>query len=219
MNMWKRRHCQYKRRYLLCVMGVFLLTACHSATSVENTGSCIGYSDSDTSQYILPYEMGAAYEVIQGNCAPKRAPWTHYEQERHAYDFGMPIGTKILASRAGTVIFVREQFTDNDHKQEQGNAVVVLHDDNTVALYGHMTQNGVLVELGQQVEQGEIIALSGNSGQSPVPHLHFQVNACPDFDACESLPITFRNALPNPGRLIQGEHYTAESFNSFLRKE
>ena len=77
------------------------------------------------------------------------------------------------------MIFVREEFTDNQHGADQGNAVVILHADNTVALYGHMTQNGVLVEPGEQVTQGDVLALSGNSGQSPVPHLHFQVNACP----------------------------------------
>ncbi|GAK53605.1 peptidase M23B [Candidatus Moduliflexus flocculans] len=191
---------------------LLLLTACHSATSsLEETETCVGYPDAQTSAYLLPYETGASYRVFQGNCAPPKAPWTHYAKARYAYDVEMPIGAKIVAARAGTVVFIREQFTDRQHAQEQGNALVVLHDDNTVALYGHLTQNGALAELGQRVEQGETIALSGNSGQSGnVPHLHFQVNACPDFDACESVPVTFRNARPNPGRLIQGERYTAE---------
>lgn len=85
--------------------------------------------------------------------------------------------------------------------------MVILHENNTVALYSHMMHQGVLPELGQHVEQGKVIALSGNSGRSPVPHLHFQVKACPDFDICESIPVTFRNAIPNPGRLLKDAVY------------
>ena len=170
---------------------------------------CENYSDWQESEYILPYEPGSAYAVIQGNCAPKSITWAHYDNNRYAYDFGMPIGTPILAVRAGRVIFVRENFTDDQHEQEQGNALVVQHEDNTIALYGHMTQNGVLVGLGDHVEQGDVIALSGNSGMSPVPHLHLQVNDCADFNVCESVPVTFRNARPNNGRLLKDETYEA----------
>jgi len=204
------RQKRWRKLFMLC--GLFLVTACHSATSsIEKTDACLGYPDAQKSLYVLPYETGATYQVFQGNCAPPNAPWTHYAKDRHAYDFAMPIGAKIVAARAGTVAFIREQFTDQQHAQEEGNALVILHDDNTVALYGHLTHNGALVELGQRVEQGELIALSGDSGETGnVPHLHFQVYACPDFDVCESMPMTFRNAFPNPGRLMQGEKYTAE---------
>jgi hypothetical protein len=194
---------------LACLFMISLLISCGNTTQIESVDICADYPDWQTSLYILPYLAGTSFEVIQGNCMPKGKGWMHFGNMRYAYDFGMPIGTPILASRSGMVVFVREQFTDNDHAQEQGNALVILHDDGTVALYGHMTYHGVLVAVGDRVAQGDRVALSGNSGESPVPHLHFQVDACSDFDACETVPISFRNTVPHMGRLIHGASYEA----------
>jgi murein DD-endopeptidase MepM/ murein hydrolase activator NlpD len=170
---------------------------------------CSGYPDWNNSPYILPYRSGESYPVIQGNCADKERPWTHYDRQRYAYDFGMPVGTAVIASRSGTVVFVRDLFTDNDHGKDQGNAIVILQEDGTYALYAHITHQGSQVKVGQIVAQGTLIACSGNSGESPAPHLHFQVNECGDFVNCNSLPVTFRNAAPNTGRLEKGQPYSA----------
>jgi murein DD-endopeptidase MepM/ murein hydrolase activator NlpD len=189
---------------------ISLFAGCSSTRITHQTGLCSNYTDPQSSQYILPYVKGEAHPVIQGNCAPEEYPWTHYGNQRFAYDFGMPINTMIIAARAGTVVFVRDNFTDNDHGKNQGNAIVILQEDGTYALYAHITNKGSKVKLGQVVKQGEEIAHSGNSGESPMPHLHFQVNACGDFIKCESLPISFRNALPVTNRLEKGVVYSAE---------
>lgn len=197
---------------------ITVLTVCSCAVA-----SCAGsnlaqhreqyptYPDWHASQYILPYNTGETHPLIQGNCELDRYPWTHNGRQKFAYDFGMPIGTAIIAARSGTVVFVRDQFTDNDHGKNQGNAVVLLHPDGSFALYAHITLNGSKVKLGQVVKQGELIALSGNSGESPEPHLHFQVNQCGDFVNCDSMPVSFRNANPATDRLERGMSYTAEN--------
>ncbi len=55
-----------------------------------------------------------------------------------------------------------------------GNVVIIRHDSLTETLYGHMER--VLVDEGQRVKAGQIIALVGNRGQSTGPHLHFEVH-------------------------------------------
>jgi murein DD-endopeptidase MepM/ murein hydrolase activator NlpD len=179
------------------------------AGTADGADTCGVYPAADSSPYVLPYPAGKAYEVIQGNCAAKGGKWTHFDASRYAYDFGMPIGSQVVAVRAGVVVFVREHFSDRDHRPDQANALVVQHDDGTLALYGHLTRDGVLPDVGDRVRQGEVIARSGNSGQSPVPHLHFQVYLCGDSVPCPTLPVTFRNARPNPDRLERDRIYEA----------
>jgi|GEM_PF-1888145 len=209
-NYIRSRHHSHRMMIYAAVCTISLFIGCSNIHNVHNNEQCLNYPNPQSSQYILPYATGEAYPVIQGNCAPKEYPWTHYGNMRFAYDFGMPIGTTIIAVRAGTVVFVRDNFTDNDHGKNQGNAIVILHEDGTYALYAHITNKGSKVRVGQAVKQGEGIALSGNSGESPTPHLHFQLNACGDFTKCESMPISFRNARPATNKLEQGVVYTAE---------
>jgi len=55
--------------------------------------------------------------------------------------------------------------------------VNIAHDDGTAATCSHPAQGGSCVSLGQRVEQGDVIALSGNAGMSSGPHLHFEVHS------------------------------------------
>jgi murein DD-endopeptidase MepM/ murein hydrolase activator NlpD len=95
--------------------------------------------------------------------------------------------------------------------------VFIEHADGTVMAYVHLTTNGSLVGVGDQVVQGRPIGLSGNSGCSSDPHLHVTLyRAGNSFDHDDSLPLNYRNAQgpidPNGG-LVQGADYTAGSFD------
>jgi len=195
---------------LLVACSLFPLNCATTSRMQTTQTTCANYLDCEKSSYILPFLPGEKHKVIQGNCAEPKNPWTHFGILRYAYDFAMPIGTPIVAARNGTVLFVRDEFTDNDHGKNQGNAIVLLQEDGTFALYAHITHKGSKVKVGQIVKQGDIIALSGNSGESPIPHLHFQVNACGDFSKCESLPISFRNVTPNVNVLEKDSEYEAK---------
>ena len=142
----------------------------------------------------------------------------------------MPIGTPIVAIRSGVVIRVVENFIDlepgiNDSALvDKANLIVIEHEDGTKADYLHLTLNGALKDVGDNVVQGEIIALSGNTGWTSGPHLHFQVSKCEDTDPrpnytwfeCESIPITFKNTKEHCHGLLELElmpdGYTAEKY-------
>ena len=81
-------------------------------------------------------------------------------------DVGVPIGTTVRASRGGQVMVA-------GWVGGYGNCVMIDHGDGVVTVYGHL--NECLVSVGQYVNQGETIALSGNTGRSTGPHLHFEI--------------------------------------------
>ena len=128
---------------------------------------------------------------------------------QYAYDFLMPIGTEITAARAGRVLLVEESFPDRTRTAGEENFVNIAHVDGTIAGYVHLTENGALVTVGKAVVQGQVIGLSGDTGSSSEPHLHFHVQGC---DGCATVPVTFRNTRPHPNGLVQGESYRADSF-------
>lgn len=87
----------------------------------------------------------------------------------NAIDFGVKVGTPILASASGQVIISRSSGWNSGY----GQYVVISHYNGTQTLYGHLSEN--LVSEGDTVFQGQIIGLSGNTGKSTGPHLHFEI--------------------------------------------
>ena len=119
---------------------------------------------------------------------------THTGELRHAIDFAMPEGTPVLAARAGVVVAVRDgagRGSLHPGQRDRGNAVIVAHDDQTLATYGHLSK-GIPVALGQRVARGERIADSGDSGFSSGPHLHFHVGLHTGPGPGTTIPLRFR---------------------------
>ncbi len=81
-------------------------------------------------------------------------------------DWGCPVGTTVYASCGGTVI-------QASYNGGYGNNVVISHPDGRMTRYAHNSK--LLVKVGQKVEQGEPIALSGSTGRSTGPHVHFEI--------------------------------------------
>ena len=214
-----------KRYSIVVLMLVLIIVAAQSQSQAQTTPKkndppidCSAYPVQAASLYILPYRVGESYEAITTT--------EHYVRGNrgvglNAIDFQMPIGTSVVAARAGIVVAVQEDFADDNGVDLQENYVFVKHNDGTVGRYFHLTRNGALVEVGDSVRQGEVIARSGNSGQSPVPHLHFDVQACglnlpPNYNQLpcgQTLPVTFRNTSRHTCGLITGRSYTAHRFD------
>ena len=169
---------------------------------------------SETSEYVLPFEPNTPRLVWRTT--------SHFTPGNggvglYAIDFEMPIGTPLLAARAGKVVAAQSAFQDGNDKDLEENFVMVQHADGTVARYIHLKRGGVLVSVGDEVKQGQRIALSGNTGQTGGPHLHFDVQKCgpnlpPKYNALPcgmTVPITFRNAGQNVCGLLSGRKYGA----------
>lgn len=122
--------------------------------------------------YQLPYETGKTHLLVQGYFSR----YTH--KNRAALDFKMKKGTKICAARGGVVIRVKEDGSKgggNIKYRPFGNLIVIQHDDNTRSGYWHLKYNGALINVGDTVKAGQVIAFSGKTGYSYFPHLHFIV--------------------------------------------
>lgn len=151
--------------------------------------------------YRIPVDPVQGTRISQG----PDAPLTSHENgfSRYAVDIPVPIGTPILAARAGTVIDTRlgsDRGGAEPTYADEGNYVRVLHDDGTQALYWHLKQNGVLVRPGARVVEGQKLGLAGNTGYSTAPHLHFAVQVTRvigDHFEAVSVPFVFkRSAAP-----------------------
>jgi murein DD-endopeptidase MepM/ murein hydrolase activator NlpD len=81
-------------------------------------------------------------------------------------DLAVPLGTPVYAANAGTVILCR-------WNGGYGNNVLIQHDDGVVSVYGHASR--LICKEGSRVAAGDLVALSGNTGYSTGPHLHFEL--------------------------------------------
>ncbi|MFG2139147.1 M23 family metallopeptidase [Streptomyces sp. NPDC048650] len=102
---------------------------------------------------------------------------THWSHNHSGQDFVVPTGTQVHAVHHGTV--VKAGPWGGGDGPAYGNAVVIKHDNGTYTQYAHLSQ--IQVHVGQQVATGQQVALSGSTGNSTGPHLHFEVRTGPDY--------------------------------------
>ncbi|WP_443945703.1 urea transporter [Pedobacter sp. AW1-32] len=96
------------------------------------------------------------------------------------YCFAKPV----LAVADGYVEEVITHVEDNaigqvNLKENWGNTIIIKHSDGLYSKVSHLKKNSAKVKTGDYVHQGDIIGLCGNSGRSPEPHIHFQLQATP----------------------------------------
>ena len=146
-----------------------------------------------------PFARDSSFPISQG------LDDTHTHNDaanRYAIDFGMPIGTPVLAARGGVVMDAMQRFPDlgrvDPALASKANFVRILHDDGSMAVYAHLQRNSLRVRPGMRIPEGYWLANSGNSGYSSGPHLHFVVQINIGM-ALESLPLRFY--LPDGGSM------------------
>jgi hypothetical protein len=192
------------RARLYWIIGIVAFVAL--AGCRDHQDSCGPFPDWHTSAYVLPYPVGSTYYVSQANCSTGG----HHGPYKYSYDFVMPIGTTVTAARAGVVAEIRMKFRNGQPGEGESNWVKIRHADGTIAAYSHLTEHGTLVNIGDHVVAGQPIGLSGNTGNTGgLPHLHFHLCPCSEPVDCGTLPVTFRNADPNPDGLEAKRNYLA----------
>jgi len=93
-------------------------------------------------------------------------------------------GAPVVAPADGTVVNIIDGIKDNDPgdinmAQNWGNTIVIKHTDYLFSQISHLKQDSFKVKTGNFLTKGEQIASMGNSGRSPQPHLHFQLQSTP----------------------------------------
>jgi urea transporter/murein DD-endopeptidase MepM/ murein hydrolase activator NlpD len=129
---------------------------------------------------------------------------THKDAWRYAWDFEMSFDGKtyaregdfvedyycfnkpVTAPADGVIEEVEGMHSDNqigdvDLENNWGNSIVINHGSEMYSQLSHLKEDSIKVVVGQNVKQGEVIALCGNSGRSPVPHLHMQLQSTPSI--------------------------------------
>lgn len=138
--------------------------------------------------YQLPFLKGYKSSIIQGY----DGDFSHKGQfSSKTLDFDMKVGDTVVASRDGIVVKIMidkyKQGTSKKYKND-GNYVMVYHEDNTFSQYVHLKQYGNFVEVGDTVKVNQPLALSGFTGWTTIPHLHFGVYK-PTKTGLISIPI------------------------------
>jgi len=155
--------------------------------------------------YELPYATGTEHLVGQGY----DGAFSHRGVK--AIDWNMPEGTPIYAAREGVVVNFEDKYArggPDESLSEQANFIMIRHDDGTIANYVHLMRGGVRVQKGQHVRQGQFLGLSGNTGFTTGPHLHFEVfKIGPDLKR-KTIPVRFAVRGHRKGvTLREGETY------------
>ncbi len=162
--------------------------------------------------------------------------WTHQGPWRYAYDFVITddagethaeegaslgdyyaFGKPVLSPVRGRVVRVVADVPDNpigatDRERNWGNLVLIYDDRGFFVELSHFAEHSIVVEPGQWVERGAKLGLCGNSGYSPQPHLHVQVQLTDDIGGA-TVPFSFvsyrmdqefhANDVPSEGRLVE----------------
>lgn len=190
---------------ILTLLAVPLTAACGSVASLpglsadeDQSESCTGYPE--VAQYALPWSTATQHPLLEGNCGTG----TNKGVSRYGYDFGMAVGTSVLAARAGTVTAIDvSQAAENF---PEPNYIQITHADGSVGHYLQLAPDGATVAVGDYVGLGQAIGLSGDTGMTEVPALHFEVTA--DVGGYwESIPISFSNSGSAISPLVEGTNY------------
>jgi len=144
-------------------------------------------------------------------------PHKRFLAEAYAYDFlqigangksyqrdGMQnsdyfgFGKKVLAARAGTVVYIRTDITDNSPGDPNlntpaGNVVIIDHGSSQFGYYAHLKARSIGLKVGAKVKAGDPLGEVGNSGDSTEPHLHFHVMNAANPEQADGIPVVFEN--------------------------
>ena len=144
--------------------------------------SCLAGEASDTVPVAAALYAPAEQALIWPVEGPVSSPFGEREEGYHwGLDIAVPLDTPVRAAASGTVV---EAGWKNEG---YGYAVLIDHGAGRVTLYGHCDE--VLCDAGQWVEQGETVALSGSTGRSTGPHVHFELRQGEDWlDPLDYLP-------------------------------
>jgi murein DD-endopeptidase MepM/ murein hydrolase activator NlpD len=171
------------------------------ATSIRYVVGDVSAVHNDSTIYYLPFPKGKKYRVDQGYLGTK----TH--QNQYALDFNMDEGAEIAAIRSGVVTKVVEnndRGCPSESCTQFNNYILITHKDGSIADYSHLRKNGAKVKVGDEVNVGDVIALSGATGWASGAHLHLEVYTM-TWEGQKTIPVNYyldkeKNGVPEEGQ-------------------
>ena len=171
-------------------------------------------------EYALPFD--GEWYIANGGVTQKTSHSWDILPQRFAYDFMIVdeegrsyrgdkkdlssyycYGKDILAPADGVVMSIKNNFPDchimddgqpdPDTPDIGGNRIIIKHSSNEYSAICHLMRGSVVVQKGQTIKKGDVIAKCGNSGNTTEPHTHFQVQNTAHFYSSIGLPIFFTN--------------------------
>ncbi|MEV7402724.1 M23 family metallopeptidase [Streptomyces sp. NPDC091267] len=131
----------------------------------------------------LPWETPVSHYQLTASFGNDGSRWAH---KHSGQDFAVPIGTKVEAAHKGTI--VKAGPNGGGDGPAYGNAIVIKHSNGTYSQYAHLSK--IDVHIGEHVKKGEKIALSGNTGNTSGPHLHFEIRTTPNYGSAVN-PVNY----------------------------
>ena len=169
-------------------------------------GSRVGRYDQDYI-YLPPFAHGKKFLLGQGF----NGNFSHKGDNQYAIDFTMPKGSQVHAARDGKVISVIEHFKEggvSSTYKDKANHIMIMHADGTIGNYAHLQFNGSVVNQGENVERGQLLGYSGDTGYSSGPHLHFSIFRLNTNAERESLPFLIKSRNGNAEEPKQTYYYS-----------
>jgi murein DD-endopeptidase MepM/ murein hydrolase activator NlpD len=135
--------------------------AVYNETQSEPT--TIAVSNFSGNSFLHPLKSGR----ISSHFGIRNDPFDNHLAKHEGTDIAAPKGTEIIAAAGGTVSYIG--YDDDGY----GKYFKISHSEDVLTLYAHCSE--ILVEKGQQIKAGEVVALVGSTGQSTGNHLHFEI--------------------------------------------
>ncbi|MFE4371393.1 M23 family metallopeptidase [Streptomyces sp. NPDC056835] len=126
------------------------------------------------------YKLSAGFGIGGGMWASKHS----------GQDFAVPSGTPVHAVHSGTVVKAGPNGAGDG--PAYGNAIVIKHKDGMYSQYAHLSQ--IKVYVGERITTDKLIGLSGNTGNSSGPHLHFEIRTTPNYGSAVN-PVPFLRSV------------------------
>jgi murein DD-endopeptidase MepM/ murein hydrolase activator NlpD len=155
------------------VLGTGVASAASSAVAPKAVSAKVAASWVDP---VKKYTLSASFAQAGGM----------WQSTHSGQDFAVASGTNVMAAHGGTV--VKAGGNGAGDGAAYGNAIVIKHGNGTYSQYAHLSR--IDVKVGQVVSTGQHIALSGNTGNSSGPHLHFEIRTTANYGSAID-PVAF----------------------------
>ncbi len=175
-------------------VGEYLVVIRDDADRVSNS---LRFVIASRESYKLPLPAGEPWMLTQG----PYGGFSHYGQALHAFDIA-PVGARCLVAMRGGIVYAFDRGLGQSHSSRTfGNYITIDHGDGEFSHYAHLASRSFVVKTGQRVEQGQALAIAGNSGYT-FPwggghHVHVHVTRSFSISS-QSIPFEFDDLKQSP---------------------